>query len=348
MAWTREAALAALESNDLLQLGMDADAMRRTLHGDEIATYAVLPHIPFPRTPHLQTEPLSQTEALIGNAEAVLQPDATDLFLDATYTDRTHTLDAVTPDRATADRAAADRAAADRAIANPELMEATVKAFTALRSRFPRLRLHGLSAADVLQLSRASGQSEADTLQRLERAGLATLDGAGAGMLRDLANDWIRIHRAAHTLGLPTVAELVIGQGEELADRVSHLEALRALQRETGGFVALMVSVHHGVSAEARREEEATATDYLKTLAVARLFVEEIEHVQGDWRVQGPKVLGLALRFGADDAGSVEPRQTAGREPRHHGGETELRRIIRDAGFRPVERDALFRQSILH
>jgi cyclic dehypoxanthinyl futalosine synthase len=109
-----------------------------------------------------------------------------------------------------------------------------------------------------------------------------------------------------------------------------------------------MVSVHHVVSAEARREEEASATDYLKTLAVARLFVEEIEHVQGDWRVQGPKVLGLALRFGADDAGSVEPRQTAGREPRHHGGETELRRIIRDAGFRPVERDALFRQSILH
>jgi cyclic dehypoxanthinyl futalosine synthase len=321
MAWTREAALAALESNDLLQLGMDADAMRRTLHGDEIATYALLPHIVFPRTVHLQTE------ALIGNVEAVLQPDATDVFLDAPYTD------------ATADRAKrADRAMTD----------AIVEGFTVLRSRFSRLRLHGFSAADVLQLSRASGESKADTLQRLQRAGLAALDGAGAGMLSDLTNDWISVHRTAHALGLPTIAELVIGQGEELVDRVSHLEALRALQRETGGFLALMVSVHHVVSAEARREEEATAADYLKTLAVARLFVEEIEHVQGDWRVQGPKVLGLALRFGADDAGSVEPRQTTGREPRHHGGETELRRIIRDAGFRPVERDALFRQSILH
>jgi cyclic dehypoxanthinyl futalosine synthase len=120
------------------------------------------------------------------------------------------------------------------------------------------------------------------------------------------------------------------------------------VQDETGGFVAMRVTIRHFALAEARREEEATAADYLKTLAVARLMLENIPHIEGDWTVQGPKVLGLALRFGADDAGSVAPRQVERREARHHGGEAEVRRIIRDAGFRPVERDALFRQSILH
>lgn len=311
MAWTREAALAALESNDLLQLGMDADAMRRALHGDQIATYAVLPRVIFSDLTS------ARADSFVREAATLLQPDATGLFVDAT-----------------------------RTAAGTGSLDAIVDSFTALRSRFPRLRLHGLSAVDILRL--ASGQSHTITLQRLQAAGLASLEGGGAGMLSDLENGWVSVHRAAHALGLPTLAEMIIGRGEPLAARVSHLETLRAVQRQTGGFVALTISIEHAVSAEARREEEATAADYLKTLAVARLFVPEIEHVQGDWRVQGPKVLGLALRFGADDAGSVEPRQMGGREPRHHGGETELRRIIRDAGFRPVERDALFRQSILH
>jgi cyclic dehypoxanthinyl futalosine synthase len=105
--------------------------------------------------------------------------------------------------------------------------------------------------------------------------------------------------------------------------------------------------VYHAATPEARREEEATAVDYLKTLAVTRLFLDNVEHLQADWSVMGPKVLELALRFGADDAGSVPWSQAGNPEPSHHSGESELRRIIRDAGFRPVERDALFRQSML-
>ena len=81
--------------------------------------------------------------------------------------------------------------------------------------------------------------------------------------------------------------------------------------------------------------------------AVARLFLGNFDHVQGGWSVMGPKVLELALRFGADDAGVVPWSQVGIGQPSHHGGEAELRRIIRDAGFRPVERDALFRQSLL-
>jgi cyclic dehypoxanthinyl futalosine synthase len=119
-------------------------------------------------------------------------------------------------------------------------------------------------------------------------------------------------------------------------------------QQESNAIRAVLVRVHHADAPNARREEEATAVDYLKTLAVTRLILDNVEHLQTDWSVMGPKVLELALRFGADDAGSV-PRYPAGNAgPSHHGGESELRRIIRDAGFRPVERDALFRQSLLH
>jgi cyclic dehypoxanthinyl futalosine synthase len=315
MAFTLEAALTALESSDLLQLGMDADALRRALQGEEIATYAVLPRISG-----------ASPESLVQQALDVLQSDSTDLLIDLTGKLRAKP--------------------ADTTRAAPLVQ--IERAFAALRARFPELALHGLSAADVLRISGESGVREEDALMRLQAAGLGSLSGDGAGMLSNQANDWVRIHRAAHRLELPTVAELMIGQGETLIDRVTHLEALRQVQDETGGFVAMRVTIRHFALVEARREEEATAADYLKTLAVARLMLENIPHIEGDWTVQGPKVLGLALRFGADDAGSVDPRQEGRREPRHHGGEAEVRRIIRDAGFRPVERDALFRQSILH
>jgi cyclic dehypoxanthinyl futalosine synthase len=123
---------------------------------------------------------------------------------------------------------------------------------------------------------------------------------------------------------------------------------LRDLQQSSHSIQAVRVRVHHAASPEARREEDATAVDYLKTLAVTRIFLDNVEHLQTDWSVMGPKVLELALRFGADDAGAIPWSQAGNPEPSHHGGESELRRIIRDAGFRPVERDALFRQSLLH
>jgi cyclic dehypoxanthinyl futalosine synthase len=123
---------------------------------------------------------------------------------------------------------------------------------------------------------------------------------------------------------------------------------LRDLQQDSHAIHVALIRVHHAASAEARREEEATAVDYLKTLAVTRLFLDNVEHIQTDWSVMGPKVLELALRFGADDAGAIPWSQSGNPGPSHHGGESELRRIIRDAGFRPVQRDALFRQSVLN
>lgn len=155
-----------------------------------------------------------------------------------------------------------------------------------------------------------------------------------------------RLFSAAADCSLCIAVAIPIGNSESFEQRIDTLKMLRDLQQDSGPIQVVQVRVHHAASG-ARREEEATAADYLKTLAVTRLFLDNVEHMQADWSAMGPKVLELALRFGADDAGQIPWSQSGSPGPSHHGGESELRRIIRDAGFRPVERDALFRQSLL-
>jgi cyclic dehypoxanthinyl futalosine synthase len=157
-----------------------------------------------------------------------------------------------------------------------------------------------------------------------------------------------RLLGAAAACSLLVSVSITIGNAESLEQRVGILQMLRDLQHSSHSIQAVRIRVHHAASPEARREEDATAVDYLRTLAVTRIFLDNVEHLQTDWSVMGPKVLELALRFGANDAGAIPWSQAGNPEPSHHGGESELRRIIRDAGFRPVERDALFRQSLLH
>ena len=125
---------------------------------------------------------------------------------------------------------------------------------------------------------------------------------------------------------------MTFGQGETYADRVAHLQALADLQHETGGFRSFTPAGRvHDVAAGERSLEEATSVEYLKTLAICRMFLDEIANVQANWQTQGVKVLQMGLRFGGNDAGA------AGSEP--GTSEEDLRRVIRDAGFRPVQRD---------
>ena len=200
-----------------------------------------------------------------------------------------------------------------------------------------------------LPISKFGGLAELTTsLASLRAAGLASLVFDLYAVRPGRAGDDLRRFLAtAQALDLCTRASLTIGQGESIEQRVDALSVLRSLQQEMQAFSAMQVCVHHANTPEARREEDATAVDYLTTLAVTRLFLRDFDHVQAGWSVMGPKVLELALRFGADDAGEVAWSQAGTGQPSHHGGEAELRRIIRDAGFRPVERDALFRQSLL-
>jgi cyclic dehypoxanthinyl futalosine synthase len=185
-------------------------------------------------------------------------------------------------------------------------------------------------------------------LPRLQAAGLRSITADFDPSLRSLSyEESVLLVRSAAACGLVVSASITIGNGESLEQRIGTLQMLRDLQEDAHSIQVVSVRVHHAATPEARREEEATAVDYLKTLAVTRIFLANVAHLQTDWSIMGPKVLELALRFGADDAGAVPWSQAGNPGPSHHGGESELRRIIRDAGFRPVERDALFRQSLL-
>jgi cyclic dehypoxanthinyl futalosine synthase len=198
-------------------------------------------------------------------------------------------------------------------------------------------------------LQAVDGSALVETLRRLHQTGLRSLSANlhTAQTSATLSAHFAGLLRAGAECGIFISISITIGNSESLEQRVKTLAMLRAFQEESNAIQAVLLRVYHAATPEARREEEATAVDYLKTLAVTRLFLDNIEHLQTDWSVMGPKVLELALRFGADDAGSVPWSQAGNPEPSHHGGESELRRIIRDAGFHPVERDALFRQSLL-
>jgi cyclic dehypoxanthinyl futalosine synthase len=174
-----------------------------------------------------------------------------------------------------------------------------------------------------------------ETIGRLRDAGLDSMPGGidGCGLAA-----WVEVHRTSHVLGVPTSAEMVFGAGETIEDRLDFLEAVRRLQEETGGFAAF---VPVGFRPAGRDLDGTTAVEGLKTLAISRMFLDNIDNVQADRAGQSLKVLQTALRFGANDAGAVRH----GRGP--SGSEEDLRRVIRDAGFVPAERNAAYRMMFL-
>jgi cyclic dehypoxanthinyl futalosine synthase len=152
--------------------------------------------------------------------------------------------------------------------------------------------------------------------------------------------EWMAAHRAAHGLGIRTTARMQFGAGETAEQRVDFLEAVRALQEETGGFAAFVPVA--APAANGRQLDSVTAVERLKMLAVARMFLDNIENIQADGvacGIDGLKVLQTGLRFGANDVGVVDAG--SGRS------EEDLRRVIRDAGLRPAERDAAYRAMML-
>lgn len=227
-------------------------------------------------------------------------------------------------------------------------LDALKSSLAAQRNRFPEIAFQRLpiskrtsSAGNVLAFG--------ETLPDLYAAGLRSISIGFEPALNSPPKEPLRgLFCAAARCNLGIAVSIVIGNSESFEQRIDTLKLLRDLQGDSDSIQVASVRVRRSTAADARREEEATAVDYLKTLATARLLLDNVPHIQTDWSIQGPKILELALRFGADDAGAIPWNQSGSPEPSHHGGESELRRIIRDAGFRPVERDALFRQSLLH
>jgi cyclic dehypoxanthinyl futalosine synthase len=233
----------------------------------------------------------------------------------------------------------------------------------AIHTRFPDVWLHCFSAPEIHCIAEVSGLSLTDTIARLRDAGLGSIPGGGAEILDDgvrqrisrlkcTTQEWIDVHLAAHRLGMRTTATMMFGCGETLEQRVRHLETVRQIQEETGGFTAFIPWTFQPEHTSLGRtvKEEASGVEYLKTLAVARLYLENVLNVQSSWVTQGLKTCQVGLRFGANDVGSImiEENVVSAAGTKNHSSEEELRRLIRDAGFTPRKRDSLYRTYYLN
>ena len=244
---------------------------------------------------------------------------------------------------------------------NPDLkIEYYENMLRSLRERYPQVHLHCFSAPEILCIAEVSGLSVRDTIQRLMDAGLQSIPGGGAEILDDeirsrisrlkcTSDEWEQMHRAAHALGLRTTATMMFGCGEEYRHRVNHFERLRRIQEDTGGFTAFIPWMFAPENTPlGKRVPEATAVDYLKTLAISRLYLDNIDHIQSSWLTPGIKVCQVGLQFGADDVGSIliEENVVFAAGVRNRTNEGELRRIIEDAGYTPAQRDTLYRSYV--
>jgi cyclic dehypoxanthinyl futalosine synthase len=229
--------------------------------------------------------------------------------------------------------------------------------FRFIRSSFPTIHLHALSAPEVYFLKKMTKWPMRDVIARLRDAGLQSIPGGGAEILEDSVRKrvwsltkvptakWVEVHETAHNLGMRTTATMMFGIGETCEQRVEHFRVVRDLQDRTGGFTAWIpwTFVEENTALDGK-VETAGGFEYLKTLAVSRLYLDNVRHVQGSWVTQGPKIGQTSLAFGADDLGSImiEENVVYAAGARNRMTQTEMRRLISDAGFEPVQRRTLY------
>lgn len=221
----------------------------------------------------------------------------------------------------------------------------------AIRERYD-ICIHSFSPPEVYHIAKVSGISVAEALKRLKEAGLDSLPGGGAEILVDSvrermsprkigADAWLEVMREAHGAGLKTTATMMFGSIETPADRIEHMRRLRELQDQTGGFRAFIPWTFQDANTELEGAVSSSGVDYLMTLAVSRLFLDNIANIQASWVTQGLKMAQVALAFGANDMGStmIEENVVAAAGVSYRVGQGELVRAITDAGWRAVQRD---------
>jgi cyclic dehypoxanthinyl futalosine synthase len=224
--------------------------------------------------------------------------------------------------------------------------------FRAVKERYPDFKLHALSPPEVIHLSRLSQLPVADVIARLIAAGLDSIPGGGAEILVDRvrkilhcygkasADEWLDVMRHAHRAGLRTTATMMYGTVETDEERIEHMLRLRALQDETGGFTAFITWSYQPDHTELAGSE-ATGVDYLRTLALARIVLDNFDNLQASWVTQGGKVGQLSLAYGANDMGSVMIEENVVRAAgaSYCMDEAEIVRNIEDAGFTAKRRN---------
>jgi cyclic dehypoxanthinyl futalosine synthase len=228
-----------------------------------------------------------------------------------------------------------------------------------IHTKYPTITIHGFSSIEIDFIAKVSRISVGEVLSRLQVKGLASIPGAGAEILSDKVRDiiapkkidsevWIDIHRQAHKLGIKSTATMMYGTVESDEDIIEHLDMVRRLQDETGGFRAFIMWSFQSDNTELKRlipdMKKPSANRYLRLLAVARLYLDNVPNIQSSWVTQGPHIGQLALRFGANDLGStmMEENVVSSAGAAFSMAKDEMVHLIHDIGETPAIRNTAY------
>src|ERR1700743_2963441 len=287
MAITREQALDYFNSPDLIGLGMEADQLRRRLHPEGVVTYIIDRNINY-------TNFCTEYCTFCAFYRPLKGPKASEGYIldfEKIYEKIAETVEM------------GGTGVLMQGGIHPDLkIDWFERLFTGIKQRFPQIWLHCLSASEVLAIAEYSELDLRTTISRLRDAGLDSIPGGGAEILDDEVRhriarvkcgpqDWVSVHRTAHQLGMRTTATMMFGVGETMDQRVNHFEVVRKLQEETGGFTAFITWSFQpkNTALGGRGWDEATSVEYLKTLAISRMYLDNIENVQASLGAQGRK-----------------------------------------------------------
>jgi cyclic dehypoxanthinyl futalosine synthase len=341
---TRAEAIDAFNSNDLIGLGMEADRIRRKLHPENIVSYIIDRNINYT---NVCTEYCSFCAFYRpnGHKEGYLLPK------EVIFAKIQETLDF------------GGTGILMQGGLHPDLkIEWYEDLLRSIKAKF-NIWCHCFSSPEILHIADVSGISVRETLLRLRDAGLDSLPGGGAEILDNdvrhriarlkcTVEEWMDVHRTAHAIGMRSTATMMFGTGETIEQRMNHFDLIRNLQEETGGFTAFIPWFFQRELTSLGRfvKEEATAVEYLKMLALSRVYLENILNIQASWVTPGLKTCQIGLRFGGNDVGSImlEENVVSAAGTHHQATEEQLRRLIRDAGFVPKQRDTLYRTYFLN
>ena len=341
---TRAEAIEMFESDDLIGIGMAADAVRRRLHPEGVVSYIIDRNINYT---NFCTEycsfcafyrPPGHEEGYVHSQEVIFDKIRETIALGGTGILMQGGL-------------------------HPDLkIEWYEDLLRGIKQRF-EIWCHCFSAPEIVNIAEVSGLSLHDTLARLRHAGLDSVPGGGAEILDDdvrrrisrlkcSTQEWVDVHRTCHALGIRTTATMMFGTGETIEQRMNHFDLVRQIQEETGGFTAFIPWAYQRENTSLGNfvKQEATAVEYLKMLGLSRLYLENILNIQSSWVTPGLKTCQIGLRFGGNDVGSImiEENVVSAAGAHHRASEEELRRLIRDAGFVPKQRDTLYRTYYLN
>ncbi len=224
-----------------------------------------------------------------------------------------------------------------------------------IKQACPTINIHGFSPPELYHFTKVNKLPIETVLERLRDAGLGSIPGGGAEILVDrvrseltrgkvMSDDWLNVMRVWHRLGGKSTATMMFGHVETLAERVEHLQRIRDLQDETGGFTAFICWTFQPDHTELAHIRPAGSFEYLKTQAVARLFLDNVPNIQSSWVTQGLKIGQLAMLFGANDMGSlmIEENVVAEAGTVHFLTLDQIREAIEELGFEPRQRDVFY------